>query len=215
MRVILFDLDNTIYPLGSGVMELISQRISRFMAEQMGLPPDEVNRLRHDYWVQYGTTLRGLQIHHGVDPEEYLAFVHDIPVEDLLHPDPELDWMLAELAPEKTIFTNATTEHARRVLRALGVERHFSRVFDIRFLDYRSKPNEDAYRRVLDALSVAAEQCLLVEDSARNIEPARALGMKTVLVGEGPVDGADFTIPRILDLPAVVEQLDPDDQPGS
>jgi putative hydrolase of the HAD superfamily len=215
MRVILFDLDNTIYPLGSGVMELISQRISRFMAEQMGLPPDEVNRLRHDYWVQYGTTLRGLQIHYGVDPEEYLAFVHDIPVEDLLHPDPELDWMLAELAPEKTIFTNATTEHARRVLRALGVERHFSRVFDIRFLDYRSKPNEDAYRRVLDALSVAADQCLLVEDSARNIEPARALGMKTVLVGEGPADGADFTIPRILDLPAVVEQLDPDDQPGS
>jgi putative hydrolase of the HAD superfamily len=215
MRVILFDLDNTIYPLGSGVMELISQRISRFMAEQMGLPPDEVNRLRHDYWVQYGTTLRGLQIHYGVDPEEYLAFVHDIPVEDLLHPDPELDWMLAELAPEKTIFTNATTEHARRVLQALGVERHFSRVFDIRFLDYRSKPNEDAYRRVLDALSVAADQCLLVEDSARNIEPARALGMKTVLVGEGPADGADFTIPRILDLPAVVEQLDPDDQPGS
>jgi putative hydrolase of the HAD superfamily len=232
MRVILFDLDNTIYPLDSGVMELISQRITRFMEEQMGLPPDEVARLRHDYWLQYGTTLRGLQIHHGVDPDEYLAYVHDIPLEEHLRPDPELDRMLTQLAPDKVIFTNATTEHARRVLRALGVERHFSRVFDIRFLDYCNKPDEDAYRRVLDELNVAAGQCLLVEDSARNIGPARALGMKTVLVGAGqadrsrgrfegssgpvgPADGADFTIPHILDLPTVVEQLDPPASKGA
>ena len=40
--------------------------------------------MREQYFVTFGTTLNGLRANHGVDPEEYLAFVHDIPLDRLL-----------------------------------------------------------------------------------------------------------------------------------
>ncbi len=214
LKYILFDLDETLYPSRSGLMARIGELMSRFMEERLDLPPSEVPTLREHYYHVYGTTMRGLQIHHGIDPEDYLAYVHDLPLEDYIGPNDELDRVLAEIETEKIIFTNASAEHARRVLAILGIERHFDCIIDVRAMGYMSKPDPEAYRRALEILGVAGDECLLVDDRARNLAPAKELGMITVLVSNekaatrrDPPQDADFVIDEVAEIGEVMQSL--------
>jgi putative hydrolase of the HAD superfamily len=214
LKYILFDLDETLYPSRSGLMAEISRRMSRYMEERLGMPPTEVRTLREHYYQVYGTTMRGLQIHHGIDPEDYLTYVHDLPLEDYIGPNDELDRVLAEIEAEKVVFTNASEEHACRVLKALGIERHFSRIIDVRALGYISKPAPEAYRRALKILGVEGNECLIVDDRVRNLAPAKELGMITVLVSneeaaprqDQPKD-VDFVIGEVVEIGEIVRRL--------
>ena len=210
MKVILFDLDDTLYPRESGMMQRVRQLIMEYMERRLGLESAQAAALRHGYLQRYGTTMRGLQVDFRIDTDDYLVYVHDFPVGEVLQPNPALDRLLAGITAEKVLFTNATAEYARRVLAALGIVRHFSRIFDIVFLGYVNKPDRRAYQRVLEALNVQPEECLLVDDAARNLRPARALGMTTVLVGDQESEGADFVIDDILELGQVLEELERD-----
>ena len=208
MRCALFDLDNTLYPQGAGVMETVSQRISDYMVVRLGMDWATVNELRPRYWHQYGTTMRGLLEEHQIEAEDYLAYVHDFAVEELLAPNRELDDVLAGLPWRKAIFTNSTHEHARDVLVALGIERHFERVFDVRTTGYVGKPHATAYRFVIHALGVGAEHTVVIDDSLPNLCTARELGMVTVLVGAtDKAEDVDFAIARIEDVAAVARQM--------
>lgn len=194
----LFDIDNTMYPKNSGVMEAISRRISAYMVERLGMDRAQVRKLRPRYWKEYGTTLRGLYVESGIDPEAYLSYVHDFSVGEMLAPNPELDRVLGSLPWRKVILTSASSEHAHRVLTALGVRQHFERLFGIRDTGYVCKPHPSAYRSVLDALNISAELSIMLDDSIANLRAAGALGMTTVLVGpDHDEDGADFVIRRI------------------
>ena len=207
IKYILFDLDDTLYSSEIGLMAAIGQRIHQYMQERVGLDPVAARDLRRHYLQTYGTTLKGLQIHYNVDTEEYLSYVHDVPLGDYLKPDKALDRVLTEIQAEKIIFTHATIEHARRVLRFLGVEHHFSRIFDIRAINYENKARPGAHRRVLDMLGARPEECLMVEDSVRNLKPAKELGMVTVLVNSSGGDGVDFAIDDVTQLEGVLRQI--------
>jgi putative hydrolase of the HAD superfamily len=204
-----FDLDETLYPKGNGVWEAIRVRMSEFMAERLDLPVEQVETLRHHYFEEYGTTLRGLQINHQVNAEEYLAYVHDLPLEKYLHPAPELQKILTSLPQRKWIFTNADAPHAERVLGMLGLSGCFDGIVDIWALDFNCKPELDAYQK---ALARAGEpdpsRCVLLDDSPRNLASAQALGFTTVLVGaDGPHPVANFVVPSLLALPEKLPEL--------
>ena len=155
IQVILFDLDNTIYPASSGLMQSIDQRIGEFVQRSLGLSEEEALRLRRHYYAEFGTTLRGLQHHHQyVETESYLQYVHDLALEAFLVSDERLDAMLAALNARKVIFTNSPREHAERVLKTLGIAHHFERIFDLRYFDFVAKPEPAAYVRVLQELGV-------------------------------------------------------------
>jgi len=214
LRYILFDLDETLYPPQSGLMAEIGRLMGRYMEERLGMPPTEVPALREFYYRTYGTTMRGLQIHHGIDPEDYLAYVHQVPLEDYIGPNKELDQALAEIELEKVVFTNASAEHARRVLAILGVERHFNYIIDVRALGYMSKPNPEAYRRALEILGVEGDECLIIDDRVRNLAPAKELGMITVLVGNDRAasrqdlsQDVDFVIGEVAEIGEVMRRL--------
>lgn len=207
LKYILFDLDETLYPSQCGLMAAISELMSRYMEERLGLPPAEVLALRERYYRVYGTTMRGLQIHHGIDPEDYLAYVHNLPLEDYIGRNEELDRVLNEIEIEKIVFTNATREHAWRVLNILGVAHHFSRIIDVRDVGYVTKPDPEAYRRVLELLGVEGHECLIVDDKARNLAPAKELGMTTVLVGSEVTAHVDFVIADVTEIGEVVRRL--------
>jgi len=201
ISAVLFDLDNTIYPASSGVMKGIDVRITEYVQNLLGLEIEQARELRQHYYRTYGTTLHGLQRHHAVDAEHYLGHVHDLAIESFLTSDAELDQLLSELTATKAIFTNSPAEYARRVLRAMGIERHFAHVFDIRFSGFRPKPDPLVYQSVLDTLGVAGSAAILVEDSPQNLPPARALGMTTILVGKpSNADAAltDYVTPDVL-----------------
>ena len=185
MDVLIFDLDNTLYPAEKQLFNLIDVRINRYMTEIVGIPGPEVDALRRDYWRLYGVTLQGLIRHHAVDPEEYLLYVHDIDVTSRLVPDLALRKMLISLPQRKAVFTNGSTCHAARVLAALGIEDMFEKVYDIRVASYQPKPYPEPYHAVLEELDTVAERCIMIEDSRDNLHTAKKLGMGTILVGEG------------------------------
>jgi putative hydrolase of the HAD superfamily len=208
VHYVLLDLDETLYPRETGIMDLISERINEYMSLRLGIDPDDVASLRRQYYERYGTTGRGLSLHHDIDVGDYFEFVHDLPVEEILKPDARLDAMLDSLEVEKTIFTNATARHARRVLRALKVQRHFGCIIGIAELEFVPKPDPRAYHKALELLGTRPEKCLLVDDRARNLGPGHDLGMTTVLVGgEAGADGADYVIAEITDFGPLMEEI--------
>ena len=210
IRHILFDLDDTLYPTSAGMMRDIDARMNEFMVTQVGFAPSEVVEWRKFYWQTYGTTLRGLYIEKHIDPQAFLRFVHDVDPEKYLHLDVRLDAMLAQMAQPKSIFTNAPADYARRVLRALGIEKHFAEIFDINFIEYASKPTPSAYDRVVASLPVPANECLMIDDAIRNLMPAKKLGMTTVWFDGNSAtqpqssDSVDLTIKSIYDLADVI-----------
>ncbi len=203
-RTLFLDLDDTLYPQDSGLWQAISQRIDEYMTQRVGLPAESAQGLRRRYLEQYGTTLHGLIVHHKVDPHDYLAFVHNVPVEDLVAPSPDLQDLLRRLPQRKAIFTNASEDYVRRVLRRLGVEDLVDVIVDILALGLVNKPRPAAYQR---ALALAGETdpwaSVLVDDRMENLEPARHLGMTTVLVAQ---DGA--AVPCHIHIRSIHELLE-------
>lgn len=185
--VLIFDLDNTVYPREKDLFSLLDRRINLYMSDVVGIPPGEVDALRRRYWADYGVTLGGLIRHHGVNPEDYLDFVHDVDISVRLSADPELGESLASCPQRKVIFTNAPACHASRVLSCLGVESHFEHIFDIRVASYLPKPFPEPYLHVLEKLAADPERCVMVEDSLENLETAKKLGMGTIWIGAGEV----------------------------
>ncbi len=161
---------------------MVGERIGQFMIENLDVPPEIAPQLRRHFRERYGTTMRGLILHYGIDPEHYLEYVHNIPLADFIQPDPNLSRVLAEISLTKVIFTNASREHALRVLDILGVRHHFKHIIDVRDFGYHSKPHRHAYRRALQILDARPEECILVDDMPRNLAPARAMGMLGILV---------------------------------
>lgn len=206
IRFLLFDLDETLYPRTAGVMQEIGRQIRRYIMREYGATWEEADSLARRYHQEYGTSMRGLLLNNDLDVERYLAFVHDLP-RDLLQPNQALDALLAELPDEKVIFTNADRPHAERVLAQLGIRRHFSRIIDVVAVGYVPKPNLAAYTACLRLLDAHPAECVLIEDTGRNLAPAKDLGMTTILVDGKPTDQADYKIPTILDLEPIIKTI--------
>jgi putative hydrolase of the HAD superfamily len=185
IRMVLFDLDNTLYPASSGLMQSLDQRIGEFVQRSLGLSEEESLRLRRQYYAEFGTTLRGLRHHnYQVETEHYLEYVHDVALDAFLASDEKLELLLGRLAVRKAIFTNSPREYALRVLQTLGIEHHFERVFDARFFDFVCKPDPSCYQRVLAEIELEGRDVLLIEDTAANLPPAARVGMTTILIDE-------------------------------
>jgi len=196
------DLDNTLYAADTGGFARMDKRMTAFVSKQLGVDEAEANRLRLKYWKDYGTTLRGLMLHHGMEPEAFLHDVHDVGAHELLTPDPELDAALGRLPGRKVIHTNGIREHADRILAALGIAHHFDRIYDIRFDNYIPKPSQEVLQKLLDAEGVEASRTLVVDDMVDNLQAARDIGCKTVWITRNPDGRWDFHLPTVHHLPA-------------
>jgi putative hydrolase of the HAD superfamily len=201
-EVAFFDLDDTLYDKRSGLWEAIRNRMSLYMHERLGMSWEVIPTLRRHYFETYGTTLRGLQLHHQVDADDYLAYVHDLPIHEYLQPDAELRQMLLTLPLRRFIFTNADRDHAKRVIQTLNLADCFEGIIDVRAIHFYCKPEPQAYQLALQIAQVdAPQQCLYLDDSLLNLTAARKLGFYTVLVGQdGPEPQVDLSIREIKEL---------------
>jgi putative hydrolase of the HAD superfamily len=178
------DLDNTLYRASSGVFARMDARMNRFIVQHLSVDEGEANRLRRSYWDRYGTTLRGLMLHHGIDAEGVLHEVHDIGVDGLLSEDKELDAALAAMPGRKVIHTNGTVEHAERVLAALDIRHHFDAIYDIRFNAYQPKPCPRTLGMLLSREDTAPARTIVIDDMADNLAAAAQLGARTAWISE-------------------------------
>ncbi len=214
LKALLCDLDDTVYSPETGLWPAIGARISEYIVGRFGLTLPEAQALRAAYYEKYGLTLLGLMEAHHVDPIDYLAFVHDLPLSDYIRPDPALSAMLARLPLRKAILTNADAAHADRVLTELGIRRHFVDIIDIEAMAFKPKPQPEAYALALERLGVAPDECIFADDLTVNLAGAHALGITTVWVRpgfEGPLpEGVDYQIDHLRGLERIVaERLAP------
>jgi putative hydrolase of the HAD superfamily len=207
LEFVIFDLDNTLYPRHSGVMEEMGRRIQAWLCDRLNLTWQKASDLRRHYLHQYGTTMGGLMVEHDMEVSDYLDFVHDIRVEDYLEPNPALREMLEGIPLRKVVYTNGTSAYGRRVLRALDAIDQFERVIGIQEVGLRNKFSREAYERTLALLETEGPACIMVEDSARNLRPAKELGLTTILVDAERNQYVDFAVDSVLEVGRVVDRL--------
>ena len=192
----IFDLDNTLYRADSNLFAQIDERMTRYIAQQMDVTVEEAQHLQQAYYHDYGSTLSGLMTINNIEPESFLAYVHDIDL-SAIAPDAALNQALARLRGRRFGFTIGCCRHAQRVLDRLGIAGAIDDIWDIRTLGFTPKPQAAAYRRIVEAGAFAPESAAMFEDMARNLMPAHALGMTTVWLNNGSAwshQGPEFPI---------------------
>ena len=177
----IFDLDNTLYPASCRLFDQIDVRMGEFVSRLLNIEVAEAKLRQKEMFYKYGTTLRGLMTEHGVTPDDFLDYVHDIDHTPVPLNQP-LDAALHALPGRKLIFTNGTVAHAEKVLARIGITHHFGDIFDIVHADFIPKPEMEPYRKFVAKTGIRAETSAMFEDIARNLEAPHALGMTTVLV---------------------------------
>jgi len=177
----IFDLDNTLYPASSDLFAQVNARIRAFIAAALAIDETEASSVQSRYFAAYRSSLRGLILHHDVEPRRFLDYVHDIDLSPI-GPDPALRTAIEALSGRKVIFTNGSTKHARQVLRQLDLEGLFEDIFDIEAADYLPKPYPETYHQLIARNGILPERSVLLEDMAINLEPAAEIGMTTVWV---------------------------------
>jgi putative hydrolase of the HAD superfamily len=176
-----FDLDNTLYPHHLNLWQQVDERIRLYIERLLDLSKEDAFRLQKDYYKRYGTTLRGLMLEHGLQPDGFLDFVHEID-HSPLEPNPQLGAAIKQLPGRKLILTNGTHKHADAVMQRLGIQEHFEDVFDIVAAELEPKPSPQVYDRFLARHGVDPRNAAMFEDLARNLAAPHSLGMTTVLV---------------------------------
>ncbi|WP_046022818.1 pyrimidine 5'-nucleotidase [Magnetospira sp. QH-2] len=185
-----FDLDNTLYHHSAKLFDQIDVLMKAYIARLLDLPEDQAFKVQKQYFRDYGTTLRGLMNRHHIDPHDFLDFVHDIDL-SVIDRDTRLEKALAALPGRKIIFTNADEPHADRVMARLGIRDQFEAVFDIFAADFVPKPAPEVYDALIRRHGIAPTDTVMVEDMARNLIPAHALGMTTLWIDTGSDFGRD------------------------
>ncbi|MBY0302467.1 MULTISPECIES: pyrimidine 5'-nucleotidase [Sphingomonas] len=206
----IFDLDNTLYPASANLFALIDAKMTAFIADFLSVDPVEARRIQKEYFLGHGTTLAGLMAGHDIDPAAFLTFVHDIEM-DVLEENAPLAAALAQLPGRKLVFTNGDRPYALKVLERLGLGQSFEAVHDIHAMDLVPKPAPSAYAGLCAAFDIDPTRALFVEDMARNLAPAKAIGMTTVWVDNGSEQHHDadrsYVDLRVTDVTAWVQSL--------
>ena len=191
IRAWIFDLDNTLYPASADLFGLMDKRMTAYVARTLGLDDlAEAYTVQKRYFQQHGTTMAGLMADHAIDPHHYLADVHDIDL-SVLAEDARLAQLIARLPGRKLIYTNGDEPYARKVLARLGLSDSFEAIHDIHAMVYKPKPHAESYASMIAGLGVDPASSVFVEDMARNLAPAKALGMTTVWLDNGSEQGRD------------------------
>jgi len=206
IKTLFVDLDDTVYPSESGLWELIKHRISLYMHEKLNLEWDTIPQMRSAYYQKYGTTMRGLMADFEIDKEEYLHFVHNVPLETYIKNDHKLRGILQRLPQRKIIFTNADVDHARRVLNVMGIADCFEMIIDIYAMFPYCKPLPDAFEIAMkNSGETQSRQIAFLDDSVSNLAAAKEMGFYCIRVGsQEPGEQYDAAISHLQDICKVI-----------
>ena len=180
----IFDLDNTIYDFNLGLFRRVSSRMTEYIKGFFNLNEVDALTLQKSMYKKYGLTLRGLMIEKKINPEPFLEFVHDVDFSEL-NEDITLKTLLSKIKGKKSIYTNATSKHAKNILESMGISQEFEIIFDIKDANYIAKPDVNSYHMMKKKLGLNDKnisKSIFFEDTAKNLKPASKLGMSTVWI---------------------------------
>ena len=203
-RVWIFDLDNTLHDARPRIFPAMHSQMHDFLKKEFGLDDEGASRMRQGFWQRYGTTLRGLMRHHGMDPRRFLAETHVFPeLADMVVHENAVRHALARLGGTKLVFSNAPRHYVEEVLRCLGLRRYFKAVYTIEDARYRGKPDAHGFHYLMRRHDLDPHRCAFVDDSLDNLRAAHRLGMSTVWVSpvRRRVPYVDLGISSVTELP--------------
>jgi putative hydrolase of the HAD superfamily len=204
-HTLFLDLDNTLYPKSSGLMDAIRDRIISYMHERLGLEDPEILAIRKYSLQKYGTTLLGLKERFEIDEFEYLDYVHNINLADYLENDIHLKTLIESYPQRKIIFTNSDKNHVERILKFLNINDLIETVVDIHSLMPNLKPHKEAFIKALEIAGLSSwEGCAFIDDYPANIDQAREMGIYSILIDEDTQYQDYLKISSIYDLPSLI-----------
>jgi len=209
-KVWIFDLDNTLHNATPHIFPYINRSMTAYLQQHLNLEEQAANDLRVHYWQRYGATLSGMMRHHGTDPAHFLWHTHQFPqLPQMVLREPLLRYALQRLPGKKLVFSNAPQHYAREVLKLLRIEDLFDDLFAIEHTRYQPKPSIAGFMRLLHKHRLNPARCVMVEDSAENLQAAKRLGMSTVWVNATARAPAyvDLKIRTVMELPRVMSRL--------
>jgi len=186
-RVLVLDVDDTLYRNDGKMMKELSKNIAKYVTENLNVDAVSAKNL----YKKYGTTLNGLLEEElitldGVD--DFLETIHTFPNEgrDLIKHDEKLRNFLSKVTVEMFIFTASVQSHAKRCCRALGVDdlliKDSRPIIDTRTCDLNSKYNVESFQICLQEMSnflrilINPKDLVFVDDSLKNIQCAKKCG---------------------------------------
>jgi len=176
---LLLDLDGTVYQDLESVFGQVSKLMTKYISEKLNIDLKRAKELQTNYFYKYNTSLNGLMIHHDIPPKEFLKYVHDIDL-SFMKKDKILRQELENLKMRKLIFTNGSTDHAKNVLRHLGIDDLFQGIFDITDAEYQPKPEPKAFDLMTKKFDLDPSETIYVEDIAKNLSIGKERGCTTV-----------------------------------
>jgi putative hydrolase of the HAD superfamily len=207
-HTIFFDLDNTIYPKSSGLMDAIRDRIISYMQIRLGLEMPEILALRKYSLQKYGTTVIGLKERFNIDEFEFLDYVHDVDLDDHLTKNISLRNLISAYPQRKFIFTNADMNHVNRILNFLDLKDLFEAIIDIHTMMPHLKPHQKAFDKALEIARLTSwDGCAFLDDYPANIEQARNLGIYSILIDESSQYQDELRISSLFDLPKLIPSI--------
>ena len=176
---LLLDLDGTVYQDLESVFGQVSKLMTKYISEKLNIDLKKAKELQTNYFYKYNTSLNGLMIHHDIPPKEFLKYVHDIDL-SFMKKDKILRQELENLKMRKLIFTNGSTDHAKNVLKHLGIDDLFQGIFDITDAEYQPKPEPKAFDLMTKKFDLDPSETIYVEDIAKNLSIGKERGCTTV-----------------------------------
>ena len=202
----LFDLDNTLYPPQSAIIEQIIPRMGIFVSNELGISIEESNALCDGYYHRYGGAGRGIQLHYpNVDLNKFSEFSHQVNLDNVKKAT-KLKEALQGLKKSRYVFTNSPLPYATRVLKHIDLYDCFDGVFSVEQTGYQMKPDPHAFNTICQHFGFDASDAAFYDDQVSNIATAKALGMRTVLVNRPDIDNHDACY-KTEDLPSFVASL--------
>ena len=177
----IFDCDGVLYSDLEKVFGQVSKRMTEYISKKLNLDLKKAKELQTNYFHKYNTSLNGLMVHHKINPKEFLDYVHDINL-DFMEKDLPLRKELSKLTAKKFVFTNGSTSHVTNITKHLGIDDLFDGTFDIVDCNFIPKPAIVPYEKLSKKFKINPKESVFIEDIAKNLEPAKKLGMKTVWI---------------------------------
>ena len=191
MKDLLIDLDNTVYRESSNIFSQIDKKMKEFISYTLKISQKEAYTLQKKYFLENGTTLRGLMLYHNIEPENFLSYVHDINLTSI-NKDIVLKNEIKKYKGRKIIFTNGTLEHASRVLKRIDILEEMDNIFDIKDAEYIPKPQIITYKKVVNKYKLIPHNTIMIDDIKANLITAKKLGMSTILVSTKKVEKEEY-----------------------
>jgi putative hydrolase of the HAD superfamily len=186
---LVFDLDGTLYDRSNGYMASIRRNIFQFLVDATGGKFDDIHNLQQaeaawrPIFTKYNNAKRGLiACGYKFDGEIYDRAIRQ-GARSYFQPDNDLRGVLQSLPQRKIVFTNAPESSASEILALLRVDDLFDKVIGTdAFEGTTCKPDKRSFDILLDYLGVSPDRVCMFEDSFRNLQVGKELGMTTVFV---------------------------------